>query len=247
MTDEPIRLAGLTSILEEQAQEGHAPLLPVIGSMEELLADTSLEYLVVDLQSSSCGMKTLGAIRRVRPNIQLIVIGPDNNDEMVMEAIIAGARAYLDLTSGPKMVRKAIKEVISGYIWAPRRLLSMLLDRMLAASDISLTNDNPHLTNREHQVLEQILMAHSNHEIAHQLGIEERTVKAYVGRLMKKAGAENRVDLSMYALNGPTGAKRWIHEHRIAERRTAERRTAERCTAERCETPAWPFFSRVNH
>jgi DNA-binding NarL/FixJ family response regulator len=33
------------------------------------------------------------------------------------------------------------------------------------------------------------------------LGIEERTVKAHVGRLMRKTGAENRIELSMRALN----------------------------------------------
>ena len=44
-------------------------------------------------------------------------------------------------------------------------------------------------------------MARSNREIAAQLGIEERTVKAYVGRLMRKTGADNRIELSMSALN----------------------------------------------
>jgi DNA-binding NarL/FixJ family response regulator len=51
-------------------------------------------------------------------------------------------------------------------------------------------------------VLELILTARSNREIAHELGIEERTVKAHVGRLMRKAGAENRIELSMRALAG---------------------------------------------
>ena len=46
-----------------------------------------------------------------------------------------------------------------------------------------------------------ILLARSNREIAHQLGIEERTVKAHVGRLMRKTGADNRVELTMRALN----------------------------------------------
>ncbi len=57
------------------------------------------------------------------------------------------------------------------------------------------------MTDRERQVLELILQARSNREIAHQLGIEERTVKAHVGRLMRKTGADNRIDLSMRALN----------------------------------------------
>ncbi len=57
------------------------------------------------------------------------------------------------------------------------------------------------LTDRERQVLELILLARSNREIARQLGIEERTVKAHMGRLMKKTGAENRIELSMRALS----------------------------------------------
>ena len=60
----------------------------------------------------------------------------------------------------------------------------------------------PQLTARERQVMDLILLARSNREIARELGIEERTVKAHVGRLMRKTGAENRIDLSMRALNG---------------------------------------------
>jgi hypothetical protein len=48
-------------------------------------------------------------------------------------------------------------------------------------------------------------MARSNREIASQLNIEERTVKAHIGRLMRKTGAGNRVELSMQALKGSLG------------------------------------------
>jgi DNA-binding NarL/FixJ family response regulator len=178
-----------------------------------------LEYLVVDLNSSSGGLETLNAIRRVRPDIRLIVIGPEGNDELVLESIVAGARAYLDLTAGPEVVRKAIEEVTSGSIWAPRRLLSRLIDRMLAVSDASPASAIPHLTARERQVLELILMAHSNREIARQLGIEERTVKAHVGRLMRKTGVENRIELSMRALQSSMVSGAEIIERRKVERR----------------------------
>ncbi len=57
-------------------------------------------------------------------------------------------------------------------------------------------------------MLELILMAHSTREIASQLGIEQRTVKAYVGRLMRKTGADNRVKLSISALNRSSAATR---------------------------------------
>lgn len=201
IADEPIRLEGLASVFEENAGKDHAQLVPVIGAIEELLQTATLEYLVVDLNSSSGGMKTLEIIRRRRPDIRLIVIGPEGDDELVMESIIAGARAYLDLRASPQIVHQAIEVVTSGSIWAPRRLLSKLIDRLLPVSDSSLTNDPPHLTVREQQVLDLILLARSNREIALQLGIEERTVKAHVGRLMRKAGADNRIELSIRALS----------------------------------------------
>ncbi len=199
VADEPIRLAGLASIFDLAAQDGHAKLVPVTGSIKQLLTKLSLEYLVVDLHSSSSGLKALETIRCARPDIRLIVIGPAGDDELVMRAIMAGARAYLDLSEGPEMVRKAIDVVTEGSIWAPRQLLSKLIDRLLKGSDTSLTIPDPQLTARERQVLELILKAHSNREIASQLGIEERTVRAHLARLMRKAGVDNRIKLSMSA------------------------------------------------
>jgi DNA-binding NarL/FixJ family response regulator len=199
--DEPIRLAGLTSVFDQPAELGHPRLVPVVGTLDELLADPRLEYLVVDLHASSGKVEALDAIRKIRPDIRQIVIGPERDEELVLSSIVAGARAYLDLTAGPDVVRMAVEVVTSGSIWAPRRLLSRLIDRLLKVPETSPAAAGLQLTSREQQVLELILMARSNREIATQLGIEERTVKAYVGRLMRKTGADNRIKLSMSALN----------------------------------------------
>jgi DNA-binding NarL/FixJ family response regulator len=201
VADEPIRMAGLASIFDQPAEKGKPQLAPVIGSLAELLLGSELEYLVIDLHASPGGLEILESIRQVRPNIRLIVIGPEGDDELVMSSVVAGARAYLDLTAGPEVVRQAVEIVTSGSIWAPRRLLSKLIDRLLKVPNAAPNAGSPQLTDRERQVLELILMARSNREIAAKLGIEERTVKAYVGRLMKKTGSDNRIKLTMSALN----------------------------------------------
>ncbi len=61
---EPIRLEGLTSVFEREPEFGQSALLPVIGTLEELLADQELEYLVIDLNSSPGGLETLKEIRQ---------------------------------------------------------------------------------------------------------------------------------------------------------------------------------------
>jgi DNA-binding NarL/FixJ family response regulator len=215
LTDEPIRMQGLASIFEYRPSEGHAPLFPVFGSIEELSSDPTLGFLVVDLHSLPLpsAEQTMAMLRRKRPGIRLIVIGPEGDDRLIMKSILAGARAYLDLKASPEIVRHAIEVVTSGSIWAPRRLLSKLIDMLLAASNSSLNaNIAPHLTSREQQVLELILMARSNREIARQLGIEERTVQAHVSRLLRKTGASNRIDLSMRALNHSLPPSDGIHD-----------------------------------
>ena len=228
LTDEPLRLEGLVSIFEHSPAEGSAQLIPTVGKIDEFLADASLKFLVVDLNSSSEGLETLESIRRCRPDMRLIVIGPEDKDDLVMDSIMAGARAYLDLKASPRIVHQAVEVVTSGSIWASRRLLSTLIDRLMGSSDTSLTNAPPQLTGRERQVLDLILTARSNREIARELGIEERTVQAHVGRLMRKTGADNRIDLLMRSSNPELLRAAGIQERRRDDRRAGDRRAGDR-------------------
>jgi DNA-binding NarL/FixJ family response regulator len=198
---EPIRVAGLASIFDQPAQPGQAQLVPVIGGVQELLGSSSIEYFVVDLHSSEGSLQILETVRDTRPDVRLIVIGPEGDDELVFKAIIGGARAYLGLSAGPEIVRKAIEVVTSGSIWAPRQLLSRLIDRLLHVSPAMRATPSPQLTPREEQVLKLIMMAQSTREIARKLGIEQRTVKSYIARLMRKTGADNRIKLSVSAVS----------------------------------------------
>jgi len=201
IADEPIRLAGLSSVFDQPGKEGRAQLVPVPGSMRDLLAQPALKYLVVDMQSASLGLRSLETIRRARPDLRMIVIGPSGDEELVINSIVAGARAYLDLSASPETVRDAVEIVTQGSIWAPRRLLSRLIDRLLNNPEVSnASEESADLTSRERQVMELILKARSNREIARQLGIEERTVRAHLARLMRKAGVDNRIKLSMSVL-----------------------------------------------
>ena len=197
LIDEPLRMEGFMGIFDTKPDEDSVPLSPVFGDFEELLSDATLSYLVVDLHSNSSGLETVETIHRRRPDMRLIAIGPKGADRLILGLIQAGVRAYLDLTAIQQMARKAIEEVIKGSIWAPRRLLSQLIDRLLMPSYIRPDIIPPRLTDRERQVLELILTACPNREIARQLGIEESTVQAHVSRLLRKTGAVNRIGLLM--------------------------------------------------
>jgi DNA-binding NarL/FixJ family response regulator len=194
LTDDLTRVSGLTSIFDQPARPGKARLDPVIGDLQQLIGASDVEYIVVDLDSSLGSLEILESVRIARPDIRLIVIGPEGDDELVFKAITAGARAYLGFSTGPELVREAIEVVTAGSIWAPPELLSRLIDRLLQGSPSKRVAP---LTPREEQVLKLVLLANSTREIARQLGINQRTVKAYIAGLMRKTGADNRVQLSI--------------------------------------------------
>jgi DNA-binding NarL/FixJ family response regulator len=70
---------------------------------------------------------------------------------------------------------------------------------MLSGGVNMARSPEPQFTHRELEVLQLLVSARSNREIAQALGIEVRTVKSYVGRMMRKVGVENRIALSIHA------------------------------------------------
>jgi DNA-binding NarL/FixJ family response regulator len=198
-----MRLVGLVSVFDQPVLSGKIPLIPIVCSIKELLTGLTLDYLIVDLHESGSSSHSVHAILRARPGIRLLVIGPRGNDDLAMDVISAGARAYLDLNSEIDTVRLVIDVVIGGNICAPRKVLCKLIDRLLKVSDSSLTNAPPQLTSREKQVIELILLARSNREIARKLDIGIKTVTAHVGRLMRKTGTGNRINLASFMRKRP--------------------------------------------
>jgi len=56
------------------------------------------------------------------------------------------------------------------------------------------------ITGREREVLHLLMNGRSNREIAAAMGIEQATVKAHLGRMLRKTRAKNRVELTLRAM-----------------------------------------------
>ena len=79
-------------------------------------------------------------------------------------------------------------------------IMSMVIERTAGMLGRDRQAGSFRLTAREKQVLEMLVEGRSNKEIGNPLGIEERTVKAHVAKLMHKVGVKNRVALSVHAV-----------------------------------------------
>jgi DNA-binding NarL/FixJ family response regulator len=117
-----------------------------------------------------------------------------------LKAIASGAKGYVDEAASPTEFVQAIRIVNQGSVWAPRRVLSMFIERVSSAPGRIFPAGRVTFTDREKEVLEMLVAGRSNKEIGSALGIEERTVKAHVAKLMRKVGVQNRIALSVHAI-----------------------------------------------
>jgi DNA-binding NarL/FixJ family response regulator len=191
---EPIRLQGFVTLFQD-----HPRIEFVVFELAQFLADQEFKLALIGLHGDHLPLPMVGTIHGLRPDVRLIVMGPDADDEVILQAITAGAKAYLEASATPLQVEHAIVIVSQGSIWAPRRVLSIFVDRA-TRSTRTAAPASAQFTARETEVLKLLVAARSNREIARTLGIEERTVKAHVAKLMRKVGVENRIALSIYAV-----------------------------------------------
>src|ERR1700733_9455365 len=199
---EPLRVAGFESVF------GEVPGVEAVTTkLADAMLDATLDMVLLGLQNPLDSFETLAKLKAQRPNLKLIVMGSEANEETIISAIAAGAKGYLEETVTPEQVTQCIEVVESGSIWAPRKVLSKFVDRMLHATERRVLRHNFNFTEREQEVLRLLGAARSTREVPLSLGSEERTVKAYVGRLMRKVGVENRIALSIHAASRVLGAE----------------------------------------
>jgi len=188
---DPLRVIGLKTIFCENAQFELVHL-----SVPGALDDASLCLVLIDAECVPHLLELIGTFRRARPQLKLIVLGNETTPDYIQSVIGAGAKGYLPLTSGESEIRMAIDMVRDGSVWAPRKILSRLLDSQRNPGRSS--GEAPCFTAREREILNLLRAGKPNREIARTLGIDEGTVKAHIGRLMRKVGVNNRIALTVH-------------------------------------------------
>lgn len=191
-----MRIMGLQAILSE----GRELRSFALGSPAAMDLD-DLTLLVIDSEATDRLLDLIRGLRRERPHLGILVIGADGAYEQIERVIGAGARGYLTYSATENELRMAIDVVLDGSLWAPRKVLARLIQASLTGGAKQKVA-GIHLTKREAEVLGLLVLGHPNRQIASALGVDETTVKAHMGRLMRKAGVDNRTALSMRAVEG---------------------------------------------
>jgi DNA-binding NarL/FixJ family response regulator len=156
--------------------------------------------LILDLNMPRVhGLEVLRQVRANSPHTKVIVLSMHNDEPYVIEALRAGAMAYLLKGSESQDISRALKEVLAG-----RRFLSATLSEWaITALMTKPADDNDplhNLTQRERMVLQLAAEGLSNTEVAEKLFISPRTAETHRTNLLRKLGLQNQTDLVRFAI-----------------------------------------------
>lgn len=162
-----------------------------------VLMDLVLPLRPGGLASDQGGVQATRQIRQISPRTQVIVLTSYAQDELIFAAIKAGALSYLLKDADADTVLDAIYAAARGEAVLHPRIARRLMAEV--ASPPKDRDPAAELTPREIEVLQLIAQGHSNSEIADQLVITERTVKAHVSNLLGKLHLSDRTQAAVYA------------------------------------------------
>ena len=194
---DPLRFIGLRSLFDDEPD-----LELSAATLEELPRLQNVDLVLLGNRSSGGNsvFDVMASLKAVRPDVRIIVTGTGADDEAILRALAAGAKGYVDEAASPSEFVQAIRVVNQGSVWAPRRVMSIFIDRVTSSPGKIFPAGRVSFTDREKEVLELLVAGRSNREIGQALTIEERTVKAHVAKLMRKVGVQNRIALSVHAI-----------------------------------------------
>ena len=189
--DEVLTREGLATIINRRQE---MKVVDLAGSISEVINAIPLQrpdVLLIDLRLD--GLDSVEVIQKVRetfPSVAIVILSGYEGSEDIYRALRAGVRGYLMRGVSDAEIIEAIITVKSGRRHIPNEIAIRLAERM----------DNSTLSERELQVLQQIIKGKSNKEIADLLSITEGTVKYHVTGILTKLGVTDRTHAATVAL-----------------------------------------------
>jgi NarL family two-component system response regulator LiaR len=154
------------------------------------------DVILMDLMMPEMdGIAATRAILAEYPQIKIIAMTSFEEEQLVQGVLAAGAISYLIKNVTSDELAKAIREAASG-----RSTLSPEAARVLVQATRPTTQLGYDLTEREREILNQVVQGRSNQQIAETLVISLATVKAHISNILSKLQVSSRAEASAFAI-----------------------------------------------
>ncbi len=137
------------------------------------------------------GLQAIEQIRAQQPGIAIVILTTYDEDDWMVRGLRLGARGYLLKDVKRQVLFDSLRAAARGKTLLQPETLVRALNHLAPANTGTPTNEVA-LTQREREVLTGVAHGERSKEIAHRLGISERTVKAYLANIYEKLGVDSR-------------------------------------------------------
>lgn len=200
--DHAVVRAGLKALLENEGD------FVVVGEAENgadaiRQAKTHTPDVVVmdiRLPGGMSGIEACEQIMKELPQTKVIMLTSYAEDELVREAVRAGAVGYVLKRVGNKKLIEDIRAVSQGEAVVDPAMTKVLLDDVRQAAEVKEASVFSELTPQEMRILALMVEGQTNREIAQKLYLGEGTVRNYVGNILSKLGVSNRAEAAVLAV-----------------------------------------------
>jgi DNA-binding NarL/FixJ family response regulator len=161
------------------------------------------DVAIVDISMPELdGVQVTRQIREAVPNTKVLVLTMHGSDQVVQNALDAGAQGYVLKSDLTQSLVAAVKDVALGKRSLTPKVSEIVLEGFLKAKGREQPAERADAvpTPREIQIIRLLAEGKLNKEIAYQLGITVRTVEAHRAHVMQKLGLHSLADLIHYAL-----------------------------------------------
>ena len=145
------------------------------------------------------GLEAARAIKKELPNTEVLIFTVHESEDLVRDALAAGARGYLLKTELAHTVVAAIESLAEHKPFFSWQISKKLLDKYLAAQAAGTPSANA-LTAREREVVQLIAEGRCNKAISALLGVSVKTTETHRAAIMRKLETKSTAELVRYAL-----------------------------------------------
>jgi two-component system, NarL family, nitrate/nitrite response regulator NarL len=165
-----------------------------------------LDLVLLDLAlPGMSGFNLIGKLHERLPSLPVVVLSALEEPENARLAINAGAMGFVPKSAATKVLIEVLQQVIEGNVTVPLALqssgppVSYALPGAVTGFESNNESDVAPLTLRQLEVLSRICQGKTNKQIATELGLSEKTIKAHVTGIFKVLGVVNRTQAVLVA------------------------------------------------
>lgn len=171
--------------------------------LEELVKNFETDIVIIDYTSAGFTIDVIPKILNKQKNIKFIAITPEQNANVVVDALRSGVMSYIKKDCDIPEILSSVKETGAGNKFFCGQILESIQKAELNVDDLdfdSFSCEPVLLSEREVEIIKLIAEGNTNSQIADLLHLSPHTINTHRKNIMGKLGTKNTAGIVMYAV-----------------------------------------------